>query len=526
MERYPGQLLPRICDDSKRGRRAYFFCSAQEQRCWLALAQTTGVATIIFPTPAGSRGATMAELRRAKEAFVSGHAGTSLAEATAASLAVPAVVWVLCVLPPRWRPQALGLGRFLLDNALLAGPALAVLTERLTGAALLMGCGMGAALVLLARRLWPTPKQATHSVQEAMAAAAAARAMPCLCWYRAGMLLMTNLAILAVDFPVFPRRFAKAENYGTGLMDVGTGSFVFCQGVMRGAVLRSPSAGSATTWRSVWSSVVPLVLLGGARLLAVKGAEYQEHVSEYGVHWNFFITLAGVVLLAKLAPVSEHWGWRAAAGAGLVVLQQAGLQAGLGEVAMAEQRGPGLLSLNKEGVISLPGYLALHCLGWGGGGGLRWLLSRGARWGLPAAAVTTAAGLGAMWGAVLLAAAVAEPVSRRSCNAAYILWVAAHNGTAIAAFAAAEVAARWGQSLPGAAPAPLPLAEALSGNMLLAFLAANLLTGAVNLSINTLDTPDTAAIGILAAYALATNALAWALWRRGLALRPAASKQA
>lgn len=39
-------------------------------------------------------------------------------------------------------------------------------------------------------------------------------------------------------------------------------------------------------------SAIPLLVLGCARLVATRGVEYQEHVSEYGVHWNFFFTLA------------------------------------------------------------------------------------------------------------------------------------------------------------------------------------------------------------------------------------------
>lgn len=44
------------------------------------------------------------------------------------------------------------------------------------------------------------------------------------------ILIATAVAILAIDFPIFPQRFAKTSVYGRSLMDVGAASFVFCLG--------------------------------------------------------------------------------------------------------------------------------------------------------------------------------------------------------------------------------------------------------------------------------------------------------
>jgi hypothetical protein len=70
-----------------------------------------------------------------------------------------------------------------------------------------------------------------------------------------------------------------------------------------------------------------------------------------------------------------------------------------------------------------------------------------------------------------------------------------------------------------AAPLLSPLADGLSRNMLATFLVANVLTGAVNLSTNTLAWGDGPAAALLVVYMLAVAAAALALQAGGFRLR-------
>lgn len=59
--------------------------------------------------------------------------------------------------------------------------------------------------------------QSPESIQEPSSKALIPQ-LPALTTYRAHMLLLTFLCILAVDFPVFPRMLAKCETYGASLV--------------------------------------------------------------------------------------------------------------------------------------------------------------------------------------------------------------------------------------------------------------------------------------------------------------------
>ena len=151
------------------------------------------------------------------------------------------------------------------------------------------------------------------------------------------MLLLTFICILAVDFPVFPRELAKCETYGVSLVSVPsmlhlTTTHRYPDGhrrrflrLLTGRRVRNSSCQEPSTPHRPASteSVFGIAkMLSGTpsripedhlsqgyrvsselcRITTVRLGEsfVQEHVTEYGVHWNFFITLGLIPLLQVL----------------------------------------------------------------------------------------------------------------------------------------------------------------------------------------------------------------------------------
>jgi phosphatidylinositol glycan class W len=107
------------------------------------------------------------------------------------------------------------------------------------------------------------------------------------------------------------------------------------------------------SFRAALSSVSPLVFLGFARIISTSGVDYQVHVGEYGVHWNFFFTLAAVSILTSIVRIHpKHCGL-----VGLLILAgyQIWLSSGLNEYLISDKRSADIISQNKEGVYSILG---------------------------------------------------------------------------------------------------------------------------------------------------------------------------
>ena len=357
------------------------------------------------------------------------------------------------------------------------------------------------------------------------------------------MMIVTCVAILAVDFRVFPRRFAKVENWGTSLMDLGVGSFVFSGGVVSArSVLKSRISQSKTVplLQRLMASTrhsIPLLVLGLIRLYSVKGLDYAEHVTEYGVHWNFFFTMGllppFVEVFDALAAVIPSYE---ALALGIAVLYQIALEStDLKGYILVSPRGPDLLSKNREGIFSFLGYLAIFLAGRAIG---TRIIPRGTS---PSktpqqARKSVLISLGVQtlaWMALFLlnstyAAGFGAniPVSRRLANMPYVIWVSAFNNAQLFLFCLVETL-----FFPAVHRASGPHAEktetsfatsrimaAFNKNGLAIFLLANLLTGAVNLAVHTLDAATVPAMGVLVAYVAVLTGVALALDKANIKL--------
>ncbi|XP_019190986.1 PREDICTED: uncharacterized protein At4g17910 isoform X2 [Ipomoea nil] len=305
--------------------------------------------------------------------------------------------------------------------------------------------------------------------------------------YRVSTVLLTCLCILAVDFKIFPRRYAKTETYGTSLMDLGVGSFVLANSL----VSRQARGISTLKITNSLRSTSPLIFLGFARLISTSSVDYQVHVGEYGVHWNFFFTLAGVTILTSIINVPPNY----CGILGLLILlgYQVLLLLGLNEYLLSDKRGADLISQNKEGIFSIFGYWSLYLFGVQLGNFLFFenhanSSLRTNKWARIRVWVLSLL----FWFLTYILDRHVERVSRRMCNLAYVTLVLAQNLQVLGIIMLSDYTPRHKLSA---------LEEAFNQNLLASFLLANVLTGLVNLSVDTLFVSSVSALAILHLYA-------------------------
>ncbi|KAL2863708.1 putative GPI anchor biosynthesis protein Gwt1 [Aspergillus lucknowensis] len=493
-----------------------------------------------------------ASYKSRKEAFVSNLAGGSALEINAVTLVAPASVFLWSVLQSRlslftpYGPVAL------ITDFLLNVLAILFATTLYSSAPWLLNILLVSPALLVLLNSRPRRSQQKANPRHAAAAQDGSGGLPSLpihpflTTYRAAMMIITCIAILAVDFRVFPRRFAKAENWGTSLMDLGVGSFVFSGGVVSArSVIKDRRSGApakktlVSRFASSMRHSVPLLVLGLIRLFSVKNLDYAEHVTEYGVHWNFFFTLGFlppfVEIFEGLATFIPSYEILSLA---VAVLYQVALESTeLKSYILVSPRGTDLLSKNREGVFSFLGYLAIFLAG--RAAGIRILpgdpspsiAPQQAKKRVLSSLAAQALGCTALFAlnsTYFFGYGANIPVSRRLANMPYVLWVAAFNNSQLFLFCLIEAVffpsanrtsgTEKDKEAERTAFATSRILKAFNRGGLVVFLLANLLTGAVNLTVPTLDVSDTQGMAILIGYAAVITGIALGLDKANIKL--------
>ena len=105
------------------------------------------------------------------------------------------------------------------------------------------------------------------------------------------------VAILAVDFSIFPHRYYKTHTYGASVMDIGVGAFVASNAL---ACSDAKSSNIPLNIPLIIKRAIPLLVVGFVRWASTAGTDYHVDPTEYGIHWNFFFSLAVVKILGPI----------------------------------------------------------------------------------------------------------------------------------------------------------------------------------------------------------------------------------
>ena len=204
------------------------------------------------------------------------------------------------------------------------------------------------------------------------------------------------------------------------------------------------------------------------------------------------------------------------------------VQYGLREYILSHPR-IDLLSANREGIFGCIGYLTLFYSGSAIGAFIFRTKRSGRQWILFGWSMVAATAV--LWVAVALLDAAGMRQSRRLVNISYITWTVAYNMLILCLFLGAELALHALETPGGntiallrrrtapAASCSDALSDSFNRNLLALFLAGNLLTGLVNLSLPTIDAPSPFAFAVVFTYAAGLLALALCLHGAGITLK-------
>lgn len=358
---------------------------------------------------------------------------------------------------------------------------------------------------------------------------------PYLTNFRAFINILSCIGILAVDFSIFPLRFHKTEVYGTGLMDIGVGSYIGMSALVSGYVVKHEEFNRRSFLSGLQYTIktcLIIAIIGVGRLLLLWVFSYNQPVTEYGVHWNFFLTIAVVRLIVftitSSIPASFNPKYLCAGlGVIIAIIYQIVLSNGLMNYILkgqleycnddCEDKRETLFSANREGILSCTGYVSIYLIS----ASIGFVLHN--RNNVPVRSVVTRLLpllfmiTVFMWGGTLFSSELWQPMSRRAANLSYCLWIIAVQTTFIIIFIIVDITTAYQAQIinckrdyisaraPSYSSYSLYLFQpviltAVNRYQLIYFLAANLLTGLVNVIIGDHPVWKSIALCILVLY--------------------------
>ncbi|CAF1327602.1 unnamed protein product [Adineta steineri] len=298
---------------------------------------------------------------------------------------------------------------------------------------------------------------------------------------RGQILIVTCICILAVDFSIFPRRYAKTENYGYSIMDLGVGAFTITHGMVS-----SEARNKQTNFKELLVENFVLFILGLIRLISVKYFSYIEHISEYGIHWNFFLTLCFMKLIGNcLLLITKNLFALICLTLlfhEIILLRYLQFDNYLIEV---NNLRIGFIDANREGIFSLGGYVCLYLIGIFFG---RLIINYERNQQFLQMTIKFSI-------AMIILCGISYNTSRKLCNFGYI-----SSTTGLACLIIASYSVILWLLIRKGYSTESTLLKYVNQKGFDMFLLANVLTGIINLNLNTIDTSNSVALCIIIIY--------------------------
>lgn len=308
---------------------------------------------------------------------------------------------------------------------------------------------------------------------------------------RASVNILTVIAILAVDFRPFPERYMKTRDYGFSLMDLGVGLFVVSNGLV------APEIKKSKTFLKVFADSSILLILGWLRFVLTKTFNYPFNETEYGLHWNFFMTLSFTKIFSSFIMTYFPFKKPLIISLLIFVFYETLLHNGYSEWILGKQPRDDFVSANREGIFSTIGYIGLYFAS----------ISIGKLFNTQKPTIRSLIVPLTSTSVVLFVATLilrnTLGVSRRLANTGYCVWILFVEIFIGLAFIMMELFLNYLYkskiSDDNKIYAPY-IVEAVNYNGLPFFLLANLLTGLVNLHVTTLEADNESAVSIVIIY--------------------------